>query len=256
MARIPIALQLYSVREDCKQDLPGTLAKVKAMGYEGVEFAGFYDYPAAEIKKMLDDQGLKVAGSHTGWALLQPDKLNETIEYNQAIGNKYIILPGVPEAMRNTKEACLKLAEFLNGVAEKLQPFGMYTGYHNHHAEMKPMPPEVGGPLTPWEVIMGNTKPEVVGQLDIGHCMRGGADPIAMLKRFPGRAKTVHVKEFDPADETKEVGEGIVPWADVFAVCESAVGGTEWYIVEHERYARPPIECVEICIKNLKKMGK
>ncbi len=253
MARIPIALQLYSVREDCARDLPGTLAAVANMGYEGVEFAGFYDRSAKELRKLLDENGLKAAGSHTRLDLLRGDELARTVEFNQELGNKYVVVPSVPEAMRNSKATCLDTARILDEVAAELLSHGMFTGYHNHKVEVEPLPDDATA--SAFTTLFDATRPEVVMQIDVGHAMRGGADPVALIERYAGRAKTVHVKEFDPNDETTVVGEGIVPWSDVFSVCER-VGGTEWYIVEHERYSKPPLECVEACLKNLKEMGK
>ena len=88
MTRIPIALQLYSVRENCQKDFPGTLKAVAEMGYEGVDFAGYYDYDAKAIRKMLDDLGLGVAGCHTGLNTLLGDELAKTVEFNRILGNK------------------------------------------------------------------------------------------------------------------------------------------------------------------------
>lgn len=248
MTRIPIALQLYSVRDDAAENLPKTLEAVATMGYEGVEFAGFYDRSSQEIKDLLDEFGLRVAGSHTALHLLQGDELQRTIEFNQVIGNRYLIVPSLPKSMWSSRQACLKTAETLNEIAESLRPYGMYTGFHNHKDEVQPFTDEEG---TPFTTLFDSTGDDVVVQLDVGHALRGGADPVALIRRYPGRAKTVHVKEYDPEDETTVVGEGVVPWPDVFQACESS-GGTEWYIVEHERYSNPPLECVRQCLHNLK----
>ena len=91
MERVPIALQLYSVRTDCAEDLPGTLAKVAAMGYDGVEFAGYYDYSADDLRKMLDDNGLICCGSHLGIQTLLGDELEKTAEFNRTLVNPYLI---------------------------------------------------------------------------------------------------------------------------------------------------------------------
>ncbi len=136
-----------------------------------------------------------------------------------------------------------------------MQAYGLRTGFHNHWVEVAPLPLEAGGPATVFDLLFGATNQEVVMQIDIGHAMRGGADPVALLRKFPGRAKTVHLKEYSPTDETAVIGAGIMPWQDIFAACET-VGGTEWYIVEHERYSLTPMECVDLCRQNLKKMGK
>src|SRR4051794_6490538 len=97
MARIPIALQLYSVRDECAKDLPGVLKEVARMGYEGVEFAGYYGFDAPTLRKMLDDLGLKCAGTHIMLPTLQGDALAETIAFNKTLGNKFLIVPWMPE---------------------------------------------------------------------------------------------------------------------------------------------------------------
>src|SRR5439155_26936377 len=103
VAKIPIALQLYSVREDCARDLPGTIAAVAKMGYAGVEFAGYYDRSAAELRKLLDDHSLRCAGTHTGLNTILGDELDRTIEFNRTIGNRYLIVPGLPKERRDSR---------------------------------------------------------------------------------------------------------------------------------------------------------
>lgn len=250
MAKIPIALQLYSIREDCAKDFAGTVEAVAEMGYDGVEFAGYYDLSAEEIKKVLDDLGLKVAGTHTGIDTLLGDELEKTVEFNKVLENKFLIVPGLPGKYTNSKEAWLKTADIMNEISEKLKPHEMLTGYHNHSAEFQPMEGEL-----PWDIFFGATNEDVVMQLDIGNAMHGGGEPIPMLKKYPGRAKTVHLKEYSATNDKALVGEGDVDWDELFELCET-VGGTEWYIVEQESYAYSPLECVKRCIENLREMGK
>ena len=250
MSKIPIALQLYSVREDCTRDLPGTLEAVAKMGYEGVEFAGYYERDAKELRTLCDDMGLKVISTHIGLDTLLGDELKRTIEFHQILGNRFLIVPGLAESRRNSRAAWLDTAKVFNEIAELLEPEGMRTGYHNHSIEFTPM----GGEL-PWDTFFGNTRPDVVMQVDLGNALHGGADPVPFLERYPGRATLVHLKEYSSTNEKALIGEGEVRWNDVFALCEST-GGTEWYIVEQESYAFPPIECVDCCLQNLRKMGK
>ena len=250
MSRIPIALQLYSVRHDCERDLPGTLEAVAKMGYEGVEFAGYYGRSARELRKMLDDLGLRVAGSHVRLDTLQGDNLAETVAFNRELGNRFLIVPALGEERRNSHEAWLETARIFNQVAESLAPEGMVTGYHNHHIEFT----EMGGEL-PWDTFFGNTRHDVVMQLDLGNALHGGGDPVPFVERYPGRALTVHLKEYSSGYGKALIGEGDVRWDEVFRLCES-VGGTEWYIVEQESYAYPPLECVARCLKTLRDWGK
>jgi sugar phosphate isomerase/epimerase len=246
--RIPVGLQLYSVREDCKRDLPGTIAAVGKMGYKGVEFAGYYDRSAQQLRKMLDDNGLVCCGTHTGLDTLLGDNLAPTIEFNRTIGNKYLVVPGLPEKYRKSHQAWLDTAKLFNELAEKVKPHGMLVGYHNHSVEFTAMDGEL-----PWDTFYGNTRKGVIMQLDVGNAIHGGVDPLPYLYWYPERAITVHVKEFSKTNNKALVGEGDVSWKAFFALCE-AVGGTEWYIVEQESYAYPPLECVERCLRNLRKM--
>src|SRR5256885_15948331 len=96
MPCIPIALQLYSVRHECEKDLPGVLKAVAAMGYDGVEFAGYYGRTAEELRRLLDDNGLRCAGTHTGLNTILGDELPKTIEFNPTMGNPYLIVPRLP----------------------------------------------------------------------------------------------------------------------------------------------------------------
>jgi len=248
MARIPIALQLYSVREACEKDFIGTIKAVSEMGYEGVEFAGYYNKDAKELKKILDDFGLKVAGTHIGINTLIGDELQRTVEFNSILGNKFLIVPGLPQEYISSKNAWLNTAKIMNEISEKLKPYDMYVGYHNHDIEFKPLEGEI-----PWDVFFGATNKDVVMQLDIGNAMHGGANPTEILKKYPGRARTVHIKEYPFS--APAVGEGDVVWGEIFNLCET-IGDTEWYIVEYETPGRPPIESVRRSLENLKCMGK
>ncbi len=248
--RVPIALQLYSVRDDCAGDFSLTLQAVAQMGYEGVEFAGYYDRTAEELRDMCDDLGLKVAGTHTGLNTLLGDELAKTVAFNQTLGNPYLIVPGLSEEYRNSQQAWRNTAKIFNDIAEKIADQGMFAGYHNHTVEFETLEGEV-----PWDTFGSNTRDDVVMQIDIGHTLRAGADPVSFIERYPGRSKLVHIKEYASTNNEALIGEGEIPWDDVFHACET-VGGTEWYIVEQESYPYPPIECAERCIDALRKMGK
>ncbi|MCK4244379.1 MAG: sugar phosphate isomerase/epimerase [Candidatus Omnitrophica bacterium] len=248
MGKIPVALQLYSVREDCNKDFVGTLRKVSEIGYEGVEFAGYYGKRTKELKKILEEFGLKVAGTHIGIDTLLGDELQKTIEFNSILGNKFLIVPGLPEEYRNSKEAWSKTANLFNEISEKVKPYGMRIGYHNHWIEFKPTNGEI-----PWDIFFGAANNDVVMQLDTGNGMKGGGDPVEILRKYPGRAATIHLKEFSSTDDKAILGEGEVNWNEILNLCETT-GKTEWYIVEQESYAYPPIDCVRLCLKNLRRI--
>jgi sugar phosphate isomerase/epimerase len=250
MAKIPIGLQLYSVREDCAEDLPAVLEAVADMGYVGVEFAGIHGYSADDLRALLDDNGLACCGTHIGLDTLLGDAFEESVEFHLALGNRYLIVPGLPEERRNSRQAWFETAQLFNEIAAKLKPHDLLTGYHNHSIEFT----ELDGEL-PWDTFFGNTNPEVVMQFDVGNAMHGGAEAGPFLSRYPGRAITVHLKEYSATNDKALIGEGDAKWDEIFELCETT-GNTEWYIVEQESYAYPPMECVAKCLDNLREMGK
>ncbi len=247
--KIPVGLQLYSVRSEAQKDLPRVLAAVREAGYEGVEFAGYYGHSAAALKKMLDDVGLLCCGSHTPWESLQPKQLAQTIEFNQVLGNKYLICPYLPSSLLVPKERAIETAKIFNELAEKVAEVGMFVGYHAHAHDFA----RVNGE-TAWEVFFRHTKSEVIMQIDVGNCLAGGGDPYLMLEKFPGRSKTIHLKEHG-GPEGAILGEGTVDWGRIFQLCET-IGGTEWYIVEQETHRFSPLDTVRRCRENLRKLGR
>lgn len=258
MAKIPIGLQLYSVRHDLADDTRGTLKAVADMGYDGVEFAGPPQHEAEELRAMLEELGLACCGWHVPFPLVQDDKLRETVAFHKALGNNRLIVPGIPEKLRQSREDWLKITGFFNDLAGKLADYGMVTGYHNHHVEFSPLDGEL-----PWDTFFGNTDKPVIMQIDTGNAFYGGGDFVTMLEKYPGRAVTVHLKPYSKTAGKEDahhgfrpiIGEDEVPWDEVFQLCET-VGGTEWYIVEYESDAYPPLESVDRCLKALRGMGK
>jgi len=244
--KIPVGLELYSLREECKTDLPGMLAAVSKIGYKGVEFAGYHGRSAMELRKMLDDNGLIACGTHTPFETVKDDKLKETVEFNRTVGNKFIIVPWMNEA--KSKQEWLDRAKLFNDIADTIKGDGMSVGYHAHAHDFK----QIEG-VSAWDLFFGNTKPEVIMQLDTSNCREGGADPVAVLKKYPGRARSIHIKSHGAGPEAV-IGEGDIDWPAVFAFCEGE-GRTEWYVVEHET-SKKPLDAVRRNFEALRKFGK
>ncbi|HXE54568.1 MAG TPA: sugar phosphate isomerase/epimerase, partial [Tepidisphaeraceae bacterium] len=245
--KIPIAVQLYSVRNLLPHDFVGTIEAIGKMGYQGVEFAGYYgwDQKPKDLRKLLDDNGLKCCGTHTALPTLLGDNLKKTAELHQTLGNKFLICPSL--SARNAK-GWITLAARFNDIAGKAAEYGMLVGYHSHPQDFKKYDGK-----TAWEIFFDNTDPPVVHQLDTGNTMEGGGDPLTLIKRYPGRTKTTHIKEFGGGPDAP-IGEGKIDWPTLLAAYES-VGGTEWYIVEHET-AHDPLKTLKECLDNLHKMGR
>jgi sugar phosphate isomerase/epimerase len=243
--KVSVGVQLYSLRDQCKTDLPGMLTAVSKIGYKGVEFAGYHGQTAAALRKLLDNNGLVTCGTHTPEDSIKGDKLKETIEFNRVIGNHYLIVPWMTGKSR---QEWLDKAKFFNEIADKLKPEGMLVGYHAHAHDFK-----MFEGVSAWDLFFGNTKADVVMQMDTSNCVEGGADPVAVLKKYPGRARTIHAKANGGGPEAV-IGEDKIAWKEVFAFCEGP-GGTEWYVVEHET-SKDPVGAVRRSFEALKKLGK
>jgi sugar phosphate isomerase/epimerase len=243
--KIPVGVQLYSVRNECKQDFSGTLTAIAKMGYPGVEFAGYWGRSAPEVKSMLDDSGLVACGSHTPYAMVTPDQLAATIEFNQIIGNKFII---VPDMTGKTRAEWIARATIFNDLSAQLQPHDLSIGYHSHWHDFKPIEGEM-----PWDIFGENTVSPVILQLDTSNCVDGGADPVTELEKFPGRTRSIHIKPNGGGPEAV-IGEDKINWAKVFEICETT-GGTQWYVVEHET-SKQPLATIARSYAALKKLGK
>ena len=250
MAKIPIGVQLFSVRDDCARDLPGTLKAISKMGYAGVEFAGYHGYGVDELRRMLDDLKLRCCGAHIGLEQLLGDALPQTAEFHLALGNKYLVVPWIPEERRNSARAWLATAKLFNDIASRLKPYDLLVGYHNHHEEFAVIEGQAG-----FDLFFANTAKEVIMQLDIGNAMHGGADPLVYLKRYPARTTTIHLKEYSAKNPDALLGQGDVPWKEVFELCESQAG-TDWYIVEQESYPIPPLDSIAASLDALRWFGK
>lgn len=246
-----IGLGLYSVREDCAKDLPGVLKALAKMGYQGVEFAGYHGRTAEELRKMLDENGLKCCGTHIGLNTLLGEEFEKTVAFNKTLGNKYLIVPSLPRNRTRTKEDWLEMAKTFNEIARKLEPHGMVVGYHNHNTEFRPLE---GGEI-PWDVFLSNTDKKVVMQFDFGNAMSADVQGMASLEKYPGRALTVHVKDHSKTNPKALLGEGEVNWKEVLPLLKEKAG-TEWYILEQESYPVPPLESVEKCLRTFEKMIK
>ena len=249
------ALQLYSIRRDCAQDFDAALQQVAAMGFTGVEFAGYYGYAdrPADLRKRLDALGLKACGTHIRTNVLQGDELKRTIDFHQTIGCRFLVVPGDPAFTDPEKSKAL--ADTFNQVAATLKPLGMACGYHNHTGEFK-----TDGGKTFWDLFAERTTNDVILQQDCGWTMAAGFDPVAYVRKYPGRTRTVHfkptVREGD-AGKKAIFGQDSVDWPAVYAACTS-VGGTEVIVLEQEVYpdGKTPMACTRESFAGLKQLLK
>jgi sugar phosphate isomerase/epimerase len=253
--RLPIGLELYSVRAELARDLPNTLKAVAKMGYEVVEFYSPYfkwtPAYAKEVRAQMDDLGLRCWSTHNGFESFGfGENMGHAIELNKILGTRYIVLasaPGSPSGVEGWK----KLSQHLSEAVEQLKPHGLSAGYHNHQAEWAKL--ENGQRIL--EVIAANTPKEFALQLDVGTCEEAGADPVAWVRANPGRIKMMHLKDWAPGEKGYHVlfAEGVTPWKELLAAAES-IGGAEYFLIEQEGSRYSELDTAKRCLETWKSM--
>jgi len=250
VAKIPVALQMYTVRDIAKDDLPGALRRVAEIGYKGVELAGTGGLSAGELKGILFDLGLEIAANHVGLEQLE-NNLEEVLDYNAELANDYIVCPYIPEGRRRTAADYRSLAEVLNSIGLECQDRDLQFCYHNHAFEFEKFDGLFG-----LDILFDATFADVVkAELDVYWIAYGGERPVEYIRRYADRVPLVHLKDL-AADEKRsfaEVGEGILDMPAIVQACRDA--RVDWLIVEQDVCKRPPLECAAISLRNLKQMG-
>ncbi len=250
MAKIPVALQMYTVRDYAEEDWAGTLKQVADIGYTALEFAGTWGVSADDLKRALDDLGLQAVSMHVGYPdLIDPSTLDSSIAYAKTIGATNLAFSGNNESADAWKEWGENLAK----AGRRAKEDGITISFHNHAAEFA----EYDG--RPGLEIMFETAGHdlLLSQTDVYWVQHAGHDPAEFIRKHAGACRTIHAKDMEPGEERffAEVGEGILDWPTIFEACET-VGGTEWYIVEQDLCRRPSLESAKLSYENLKKMGK
>jgi sugar phosphate isomerase/epimerase len=253
--KIPIGLELFSVRDQLKEDLTGTVRAVAKMGYEVVEFfSPYYAWTEAQTKdmrKLLDDLGIKCLSTHNDAKNFLPDNLAKTRDLNLILGAKYAVMAsaGKPQGVAGWTT----VAETLNRAADSWKSAGLRPGYHNHQTEFTPLEGENKRPI---DVIASKTHKDVMLQFDVGTCVEVGSDPVAWVNANPGRIRSMHCKDWAPGpDKGYKVlfGEGVVPWKKLFQAAEKT-GGIEYYLIEQEGSTYPAMETAEKCLANFRRI--
>jgi len=245
--RIPIGVQLYCVRHELAEDFEGTMAKVAGIGFEGVEFADYFGRSAADLRRVLDANGLRCCGTHIMLDDMLGDKLKETVEFNQTIGNPYLIVRWLGEGLRSTPEAFERTVGLFNEVSEKLERYGMRVGYHNHDYIFD----QFNGKML-WNILADGTPQRVILQLDTGNAsLHPGVNVVELLERNRGRTATIHIKPYSSTNPAAYIGDDELDWPRIIELCRTTAG-TEWFIVEYEVEGTPPLQALEDNYKRFK----
>ncbi len=251
MANIPVALQLYTVREEAARDFAGTLEAVAAIGYRGVELHGYGPLTAEALRAKLDALGMAVAGSHIALARMEAE-LPAVIRECHILACPTLVCPFLPPE-RRTEDAYRAVAASLNRIGAAAHAEGLGLCYHNHAFEFETT---IDG-LTAFDWLAAHTDPALVQlELDAFWVQKAGQHPTVLLDTYAGRVPLVHLKDMtkDAAETFAPVGTGSVDFAPLFDAAER--GGVRWYIVEQDRAEGSAIDAARTSFENLKRMGK
>ncbi len=255
-----VGVQLYTVRDQMKQDFDGTIAKVAQIGYKEVEFAGYFGHTPQQVRAACEKNGLAPVSTHVQYDELD-DKFPSVIEDSKTIGLKYIVCPFIQEELRKSPDIWKKVSEKFNKCGEQTKKAGIQFAYHNHWFEFLP----VDGKL-PYDELLKECDANLVKmEMDLCWITAAGGDPIKYFESNPGRFPLVHVKDLhsipkvtaggaqnygDTVDLT-EVGSGLINWKKIFAHSEKA--GIKHYIVEHD-HPKEPFESITKSYEYLSKL--
>jgi sugar phosphate isomerase/epimerase len=222
-----IGIQLYTLRRAAAADLAGTLESLAKIGYKEMEFAGYHGHPVAEVRDMLKKNGLTAPSVHIGLDEIDSNPA-KTFDDAKTVGHEWLTVPSLPRGKRETADDWKSLADRFNKTAAQAKAAGFRFAFHNHADIIKP-----AGDVLPIEILMTETDPQLVSyEMDIYWVVNGGADPLALLARYPGRFKMLHVKDSagPPDNKMADVGAGTIDFKKIFA----AARGIEHYFVEHD----------------------
>ena len=272
MTTLPVAVQVYSVRDEAAADFRGTMQKLKAMGYDGVELAGLYNYSKEEIKAVLDEVGLPAISAHVPFFEMRAD-IGKVIETYKFLGCQYVVVPYLMEGERPGDPAYAAVAADIARFGDACAAAGLTLLYHNHDFEFKVMP---NGNFALDELYAGTTPQQLQVEPDTCWIKVAGQDPAAYIRKYTGRVPVVHLKDFYKEGtggklyeligiETKEaeskgyfefrplgLGQNDIP----SILAASLDAGAGWVVVEQdETVGRSRLEAVEISRAYLKKLG-
>lgn len=217
VAKVVPGLQLYTLRDLMAKSVADTLKLVAGVGYTQLEFAGYYDQSATQLKKIMDSEGLSAPSAHVPLDVMQKD-LDKVIEQALVMGHTYLVLPYLMDTDRKTIDQYKALAAFLNKAGEKIQAAGMQLTYHNHDFEFIKLSGEV-----PYDVLLNETDSKLVQmELDLYWVVKAGLSPLELFAKQPGRFPLWHVKDMDKAGGFADVGKGVIDFKPIFAKADAA----------------------------------
>lgn len=248
MTEDQIALQLYTVRELTAQDMVGTLRRLAEIGYRAVQPAGYGNSSPEEIRRVLDECGMRAISAHVDLQRWEdPEAVFEELE---TLGCSHAVVPFLPERRRSQAQV-QKLIEQFNRWGEQCREHGLRFSYHNHAFEFAPL-----GDTTIWEMLVAGTDPTLVGlELDVYWAQYAGRAPVEIIGQIAGRMPLLHLKDManTPDRADAPVGTGVINFDAILPAAARA--GAEWYIVEQDT-STSPLEDVQTSLRYLQEQAK
>jgi sugar phosphate isomerase/epimerase len=250
MGKLKIGVQLYTLRNEMAQNVEQTLREVAKLGFEGIEFAGYFNWDAEKLKTLLDELNLKVISSHVSMEKMK-ENLQEELNTLVTLGAKYIVCPFIPKDSREHEEDWLNHIHLFNQVSQEASMRGLTFLYHNHDFEFYH---QVNQKFA-FDAIFESTSPRhVQAELDVCWVQFAGQDPISYIKKYAGRLPIIHTKDFDRHPDgqirTLELGQGLVDLPKVIQAAKTS--SVEWLVIEQDVCQKPPIESIANSLQWLK----
>jgi sugar phosphate isomerase/epimerase len=250
----PLGVQLYTVRSLVQNDLPGTLAAIRKIGYQTVEtFVAEYKMSAKDLRQAILNAGLIVPSAHFGY-----DDFESRLDYAKELGAEYVVCSSIPKTIANSADGYKRAADQYNAWGAKAKTMGLKFGFHNHNAEFQ----DFGG-VTGFDVLIKNTDPSLVQwQMDCYWVAQAGHDPVALFRQHGNRIQSLHLKDRKPNVTTSvetgpaaahftEVGNGTLDWPAILHLADKF--HVPYMYVEQDQTDRPPLESLQISYTNLRK---
>ena len=252
-AKLPVSVQLWSVKDTLKNDFHGTLKSLAEMGFDGVEFAGdfgpYSNNPAA-LRAKLSEFGLVASSAHIGFDALSENTIDSTLLFYKTLGVNTLYIPWDERAWH--PEGVKSLVKELTKVSDYATRFDMKIGFHNHNKEFNAF-----NNATFWDYIATNTPKTMPLQLDIGWVNYADKDPIYFIKKYPNRTLATHIKvrTIKGSNMSPIIGENNIDWSAIIDTLESH-GDTKWLVMEQEEYPNglTPLQSVAKSKQNLDKI--
>ena len=245
----PLAVQMWTLRDLGIENLADTLRQLGRMGYGAVEFAGYGGHTARDVRRMLDDSAMVAAGAHVGIAQLEAD-FASVADFHAELGCRNLVVPGPPAGFERNAAGWIDLGKRISALQPQAADRGLSLHYHNHDSELNRFEGRMA-----LDLLLQAAGPKTGAEIDVYWVRFAGDDPAEMISRHAGHCHMVHLKDMAPAEPPHdvEVGEGTLNWDSIFHACREA--GIEWYIVELDNCNKPPLEAVELALRNLRRMG-